>query len=139
MQDRPTDRELLLGVRYFLEDHAIPELAGPAKFRARVAANAVRMLLRERETEEDGLTEECAGLGALLGREAAPPARMDRLRREVLEMNDELARRIREGEADSGAFRRRVLRHLRRTALHKLAVVNPAMAEAIRREWGAGS
>ena len=134
MQDRPTDLQLLRGVSYFLEDVAMRELEGASHFRARVASNVVRMLLREGETAEADLRTEHTALAELLGRTAPSPEDGEQLHAQVLEMNDELARRIRDGEADAGDFRARVLAHLRAVAVRKLDVTNPKMAARVREE-----
>ncbi len=134
MQDKPTDRQLLQGVAYFLEDVAMQELEGAAQFRARVASNVVKMLLREWESPEADLHVEHAALCDVLDRPGDAPPGMEDLRARVLELNEELTRRIRAGEADAGAFRARVLAHLRAAAVRKLEVANPRMAAVVRKE-----
>lgn len=135
MQDKPTDMQLLQGVRYFLEDVAMQELKGASQFRARVAANVVKMLLREGDGSESDVHAEYASLCDLFGRSADPPAGLEDARARVLELNEELAGRIRDGEADAGEFRMRVLAHLCAEAVRKLDVTNPKMAARIRQEW----
>ena len=70
MNDRPDVAELLAAVERFLEESAVPALEGPAKYHARVAANVVRIVARELETEDEHLAREWDGLTALLGGDA---------------------------------------------------------------------
>lgn len=135
MQDRPTDMELLQGVLYFLEDTAIPELDGAAKFRARVATNAVRMILREADGGESALQNEHQALAALLSDARPVPENAARVADDVREMTEELSRRIREGDADDGQFRRYTVAFLRNVVARKLDVTNPKLSAAIREEW----
>ena len=136
MQDFPTKIELLAGVESFLTEEAIVELDGPAKFHARVAANVVRMVMRELENEEDDLRDEHAELAELLGRSGARPERFDSLRHEVLALEGELAQKIQGGAAEESDFRARAIAHLRAEAVRKLAVTNPKMNQLVRRELG---
>jgi hypothetical protein len=125
VNDRPSATELLAAVAHFLEQEALPALDGPARFHARVAANVVRQVARELQTEETHLAREWDGLAVLLGDEAPPPADRPLLREALLARNEELARRIREGRADRGAWRAAVLEHLARTVADKLDVAQP--------------
>ena len=136
MQDRPNKIELLHGVEYFLTDEAIPQLEEPSRFHARVAANVVRMLIRELEGEEDDLRSEFAGLAELLDGGGEIPGRLDKLRDETLEMNERLAEKIRRGEADDPEYRERLLAHLKGVTVRKLDVTDPAMSELARMELG---
>lgn len=136
MQDRPTKHELLNGIKYFLEDDAIPALAGAPQFKARVALHSVNILLRELEHEENHLRAEFHALQLLLDKKAPLPPRLDQLTEAVGAMNEELAERIRRGDADAGDFRARVLDHLRRTVVHKLDVTDPRLAAAVRADYG---
>lgn len=134
MQDRPTKTELLQGVEYFLTDEAIPQLEGAAQFHARVAANAVRMVLRELAGEEDDLRKEYDGLRAILGLNEQAPETNEALRERLLELNEQLSKKIRSGETGNPAEHERLLRHLREVTLRKLAVTNPAMRELLIEE-----
>lgn len=111
MQDRPTIDELLDAVEMFLRETVVERLDGQPKFHARVAANAVSIVRRELQLDVAGGEAEMARLSHLTGDSG------DRN-----ELNDALARSIREDEvADSSA----ILEHLRQTAREKLAVANP--------------
>lgn len=134
MQDRPSKIELLKGVEHFLSNEAVVQLKGPEQFHARVAANAVRMVLRELEGEEADLLAEYEGLKALLPGGDGVFTGLEASRGELLAMNEALYERIRAGDADSGDYRARVIAHLREVTLRKLQVVNPAMAELLERE-----
>jgi hypothetical protein len=125
MQDRPTAVELLEGVRRFLDDQVVPALEGTRQFHARVAANVCAIVARELQEGPALLEAEWRRLAALLAPDAPrvdpPPA----LAEAVATLNDQLAARIRAGDADEGAFRDAVLVHLRATADEKLRIANP--------------
>ena len=125
MNDRPTGVELLRAVERFLEQEVVPQLDGPRRYHARVAANVVAIVAREIEMEEAQLESEWERLGALLGlREQRPEAR-DALRDAVRARTQTLAERIRRGDADAGAWRAELIAHLRRTVADKLVVSRP--------------
>jgi len=136
MQDRPTKLELLQGVEYFLTDDAIEKLEGSTKFKARVAANAVRMVMRELEGEQSDVRQEFDSLKQLLFHAAEPKREFSDLRDQVEEMNTELARLIRSGKAEEPEFLRRLIDHLKPIAHRKLAVNNPKMATMVADEYG---
>jgi len=126
MNDRPGAGELLAAVERFLEESVVPALEGPARFHARVAANVVRIVARELETEELHLDREWDGLSVLLGSPGEEqPRERAALRESILARNEELVRRIRAGDADSGAWRAALLEHLSRTVADKLDVSQP--------------
>jgi len=126
MNDRPSARELLAAVERFLEESVVPALEGPARFHARVAANVVRIVARELETEELHLEREWDGLSVLLGSvDEEPPRDRAALRESILARNQELVRRIRSGDGDAGAWRAALLEHLTRTVADKLDVAQP--------------
>jgi hypothetical protein len=126
MQDRPTAAELLEAVRHFLETDAIPALDGTKKFHARVAANVLAIVMRERDLESVHLTNEWQRLDTLLGSEPMPVA-PDALTAALARRSERLCERIRDGEADAGPFRQAVLDHARQTVLEKLAIDNPKL------------
>ncbi|MBA1149241.1 hypothetical protein H0Z60_19525 [Ectothiorhodospiraceae bacterium WFHF3C12] len=68
MRDLPDDSELLEAIGAFLRDEAVPNLAGRPAFLARVAANAVDILRREREQAPGAEAAARERLEALLGR-----------------------------------------------------------------------
>lgn len=126
MNDRPSATELLAAVERFLEETAVPGLEGPARYHARVAANVVRIVARELATEDEHLRREWQGLAALLDADPSVPeggraAWHDALRAR----NEELARRIRVGEADDVPWRVAVLAHLSRVVADKRDVAQP--------------
>lgn len=127
MNDRPTAEELLAAVERFLEETAVPALEGPAKYHARVAANVVRIVARELACEDAHLAREWDGLALLLGSAPKPEAR-DALHAAIRARNEELVRRIREGEADAGAWREALIAHLSRVVADKLDVAQPPRA-----------
>ncbi len=126
MQDRPTYDELLAAIEGFLDSEIVPNVPGARGFHARVAANAIRIIRRELELEEQQLAADWSGLDALLG---AAPAAAGRaaLREGLRSRNSELCDRIRKGEADGGDFGQGVFEHVRRTVADKLRVSNPEL------------
>jgi hypothetical protein len=124
MQDRPTVHELLHAVIHFLDAEAVPNLTGSRQFYGRVAANALRTVQRELEHEEEHLTEEWERLNQLLAREDRPSTRAG-LRQAIRRRTEALCQRIRQGEADTGSYRKQVLAHVRESVHEKLLVSNP--------------
>ena len=127
MNDRPTAIELLEAVRHFLETDVVPALDGPKKFHARVAANVMGILSREWLLEEEQLDAEWNSLTALLGVAVERPAKREDRRLALRDLNEKLCDRIRNGEADGGAWRDEVRKHLRLVVRQKLQVSSPAM------------
>ncbi len=80
-------RELVDAVRNFLETRAMPELKGHTAFHARVAANALAIVVRQLDTADTSGEEERERLKTLLGHDGT-----------LDELNRELCRRIRKGE-----------------------------------------
>jgi hypothetical protein len=112
MMDQPSMAELVAAVRDFLERKAMPELKGHTAFHARVAANALSIVLRELEQGPRAADEERARLAALLGHDGALEA-----------LNRELCRRIRAGTftlATPG-----LAEHLTATTRDKVAIDQP--------------
>jgi hypothetical protein len=124
MQDRPTVPELLQAVTHFLDEDLMPSLAGSRQFYARVAANVLRMIMRELEYEDGHLHAEWDRLNTLLP-PAERPETLAGLRQAVRQRTEELCQRIRQGEADAGPYREQVLAHVRETVREKLLVNNP--------------
>jgi uncharacterized protein DUF6285 len=112
MYDRPTKTQLIGAVRDFLENVAMPELEGHAAFHARVAVNALEIVLRELELGPAAEAAESERLRLLLGRDGP-----------LADQNRELCRRLRAGELtlDTPGM----AEHLRETTLAKLAVDQP--------------
>ncbi|MBV9455177.1 MAG: hypothetical protein JOZ19_13845 [Rubrobacter sp.] len=125
MQDRPSADELVRAVREFLEAEILPDLDDPrARFRTRVAMNALNILERELEQEETLLREELARLAALLGEDPATPDSLEKLKARVIELNRDLAQSIRQGEVPEGTLER-----LKQTVTDKLKVASPRYLE----------
>lgn len=118
MQDRPGRNDILSAVEEFLEKEIIPEMRGRRQFLARVAANALRTVVRELDAPENA-TEEAAQAAALLGAE-------------VEDWRMALAEAIRGGEFDADERLGSVLDFLRAEVRGKLAVSNPALLAADR-------
>lgn len=128
MHDRPSVDELLRAVELMLDEQFVPTLDGARKYNARVASNVIKMIRRELRDEESQLDAEWRGLDVLLGPEQRP-ATLDGLRQATRTRNEALVERIREGDADAGEFRARVLAHVRDVVHAKLEVSNPGWLE----------
>ncbi len=125
MQDRPTAGELAEAIREFLEEEILPELEDSrAQFRTRVAMNALSILERELAQEEPLHQAEHERLTRLLDEDHTAPGSLEELRERVLELNRDLAGRIRSGETPEGTFE-----HLRQTVTDKLKVASPHYLE----------
>ena len=127
MQDRPNIKELIQGIYAFLETDLVPELQEPLRFHTRVAANLLRIIERELELEQGYLSQEAERLRVLLARAPSPAPSPDALRAEISTLNEELATRIRDGEADNDPWRTEVMDHIKRTLIEKLEIANPRM------------
>lgn len=126
MQDRPTIDELLAAVEYFLDTEIVPNVPGARGFHGRVAANAIRIVRRELDREDEALATEWASLDALLGLATSPIGR-SQLRVALRERNEALCLQIREGHADEGDFAESVRDHVRRVVREKLRATNPEL------------
>ncbi|MEX0750514.1 MAG: DUF6285 domain-containing protein [Dehalococcoidia bacterium] len=124
MHDRPSVDELLRAVELLLDTQFVPWLDGARKYNARVASNVIRTVRRELQHEERQLDAEWRGLDVVLGASERPRT-LEALRQALRTRNEELAARIREGDADTGEFRALVLAHVRDTVYAKLEVSNP--------------
>lgn len=112
MMDQPSMRELVEAVREFIESRAIPELKGHTAFHARVAANALAIVVRELDDGARLGEEELARLAVLLGEGGT-----------LDELNRSLCKRIRSGEmtlATPG-----FADHLEKTTREKVAIDQP--------------
>ena len=67
MQDRPNQTELLETISDFFDDELLPNLDGPLRYRALVAANLVRILARESRSGVQSLHGAHKQLSVLLG------------------------------------------------------------------------
>jgi hypothetical protein len=125
MQDRPDPEELLRTVAATLRERLMPQLTGEFAFEARVAANAIDLVVRQLALQPAADTSERQRLAALLGRDGA-----------LDELNRELCARIADGRLtqDDPAL----AAHLWATTLDKLAVDQPTYA-AYRAEAGEGA
>src|SRR5690242_6638229 len=111
MHDRPSAGELAEAVREFIETEIIPSIDDPRlRFRALVAANGLGILERELAIGAPLVGREVTSLMRLLGRADALPEESGELRRRASDLNRELVRLIRNGEAPDGT-----LAHLKAT------------------------
>lgn len=121
--DQPSIRELVEAVREFLENRAMPELKGHTAFHARVAANALAIVVRELEQGATVMQEERMRLSVLLGHDGT-----------LENLNRELCRRIRSGEFTLSTPG--LPEHLERTTLDKLAIDQPGYSGVKRAHGG---
>jgi len=112
MMDQPSAAEIVTAVREFIDKHAIPQLSGRTAFHARVAANALAIVLRELELGPAAAAREAESLERLLGRTGTPE-----------ELNRELCRRIRVGDIDP--LDPALQAHLINTTLAKVEIDQP--------------
>ena len=112
MMDQPSVLELVRVVRDFIEKRAMPELKGHTAFHARVAANALSIVLRELEQGPQSLAGEKARLVALLGRDGT-----------LEDLNRDLGARIRAGEM--GLETPGLAAHLEQTTREKVGIDQP--------------
>lgn len=130
MQDQPTDRALIQAVVQFLQTEIAPSLTDHRlKFRVLVAANVLTIVERELALGETQLRAEHERLLKLLDGTASDDVHAD-----VEHMTRELARRIRAGQADDGAFHDAVFAHVKQTVIEKLEIANPKYLERVRQE-----
>ncbi len=130
MQDRPTSIELLEAAAEFVEREIVPATEGRRQFQSRVVANVLKIVAREIAMEEPQLRAEVRSLADLLERSVPDPAGMKELREAGRALNQELVERIRNGDADRGPWRERVLKVVRELVEEKLKVANPRYLEA---------
>jgi len=128
MQDRPRASELAEAVREFIETEMLPTIDDPRlRFRALVAANGLGILERELALGAPLVRREVGALMRLLGHADSVPDDLDELRRRASDLNRELSRRIRAGNAPDGT-----LAHLVATVADKLRVASPRYLERYR-------
>ncbi len=115
MHDRPNMAELIAAARMYLETDLIPTLTDPRlRFQTLIAANVLSIVERELGQEEGQLLEEWTLFGEWLGRKDPPPERLNALRQQVREANEELCRHIRGGAFDQSPRFRDLSRLVRR-------------------------
>ncbi|MEI9889099.1 MAG: DUF6285 domain-containing protein [Rhizomicrobium sp.] len=112
MMDQPSMRELVIAVRDFLEQRAMPELKGHTAFHARVAANALGIVARELESGGATGEAERVRLAGLLGHDGT-----------LLELNRALCAAIRDGRM--GLDTPGMAEHLTLTTRDKVAIDQP--------------
>ena len=130
MQDRPTSVELLEAAADFVDRELVPVIEGAKQFQARVVANVMRIVAREIQLEDPSVRREVKALAKLLGHEAPHLHGLDDLRKASAELAGELSKRIRAGDADSGAWRAEVMALVRQSVEDKLRIANPRYVEA---------
>jgi len=115
MRDRPSREALLEAARRTLRDDLAPTLAGDARYRVLMAANAIAIALRQMAAGDAPEREETARLQGLLGEEG-----------DIETLNRALAAAIRGGRFGPGdAAHDACFAHLLETTRAKLAESNP--------------
>ena len=128
MQDRPSAEELAQAVREFIETEVLPRIDDPRlRFRALVAVNGLGILEREVALGAPLVRREVGSLARLLGHADPLPDDPGELRRRAVDLNRELAQRIRAGDTPEGA-----LAHLVATVADKLRIASPRYLERYR-------
>jgi uncharacterized protein DUF6285 len=128
MQDRPSAAELAQAVREFIETEVLPGIDDPRlRFHALVAANGLGILEREIVLGAPLVRREVGSLARLLGHADSLSDDPEELRRRAVDLNRELARRIRAGDTPEGT-----LAHLVATLGDKLRVASPRYLERYR-------
>ena len=112
MQDQPHPSEIIAAVARFLKTTVAAETEGATAFNARVAANALEMMVRQLALAPAAEARELASLETLLGR-----------RGDLRTLNTELSRRLAAGEIDLSTPG--LADHLWDITLTKLAVDQP--------------
>ncbi|MDE0878864.1 MAG: DUF6285 domain-containing protein [Sphingomonas bacterium] len=116
MQDDPTPQEILTRVAHFLRQAAMPALRAPhLAFQARVAANAVDLVIRQLDLGAAGEAAEHDRLRTLIGRDDS-----------LTSLNTALADGIAAGSIDPADPL--VAAHLLATSREKIAVDQPHYA-----------
>jgi hypothetical protein len=123
MQDRPTALELIAAVKHFLEQEVLPvQEDHRLRFRTLVAANALTIVQRELDAGPALAEDEGRRLEVLLGLQLSA---VDDWDSHVRALRLELARRIRQGVADHGAWRQAVMTSTVASVEAKLLISNP--------------
>ena len=112
MMDQPSAAEIVSAVREFIDKHAIPQLSGRTAFHARVASNALAIVLRELGHGPAAAARETVSLTGLLGQSGT-----------LEELNRELCKRIRSGQIDP--LHPALQAHLITTTLAKVEIDQP--------------
>ncbi len=115
MPHRPTPSDLIEAVRQFLETRALPVLSGHTAFHARVAINALSIVLRELDQGAAHDAAEHDRLVKLLGQDAP----LDDLRRMLAEQLGNGAMDVQSPD---------LIAHLKASTMAHLSIDNPKYA-----------
>ena len=94
MQDRPNQSELLETITDFFDDELLPNLDGPLRYRALVAANLVKILARESRSGVQSLYDARKQLSDLLGESTVEQPPSEDVASKTHALAAELARRL---------------------------------------------
>lgn len=121
MHEHPSLSELVSAVKSFIDDSAVPALAGHAAFHARVASNVLAIVQRELALGPAATEGERTRLLALLKADPGSPAG---------DLNLALCAAIRDGILDARSPG--LLEHLKTTAFDQLKIDQPLYSGAFR-------
>ena len=114
MHDAPSSRELIEAVKSFIDGTVMANLTGHAAFHARVASNALAIVLREIDMRPSAEHAECERLQGLLD---------DVDTRDVHELNRRLCEKIKSGGMSLNTPG--LLEHLKTTTIEQLLIDQP--------------
>ncbi len=129
MQDRPTAKELLEGVKEYLKEEILPDAEGERQFLARVCVNNLDMVIREIDLGEGCMRREWKGLNQVLDTVDDPPETTGDLADELQRRNEELSRRIRESSGEDDPRWGEYLDHVKKTVMDKVRITKPDLLE----------
>jgi hypothetical protein len=126
MQDRPNGQELVKAVASFLDQEIAPTVSDARlRFRTLIAINVLKIVARELELGNSGLSAEWERLTSLLARSGAPPARDADLAIAIDEQRRQVRDRIRSGDFDEGDRLAAALDYAESAVIAKLRISNP--------------
>jgi hypothetical protein len=132
MQDRPNARELVDAVASFLDQEIAPTVSDSRlRFRTLIAINVLKIVSRELELGNSGLSAEWERLTSLVARSGAPPARDADLASAVDEQQRQLRDRIRSGDFDEGDRFAAALDYAESAVIAKLRISNPRLLDRL--------
>ncbi len=123
MQDRPNQSELLETITDFFDDELLPNLDGPLRYRALVAANLVKILARESRSGVQSLHDAHKQLSDLLGESTVEQPPPEDVASKTHALAAELARRL--DARDESLSQTQTWQVLMDITLAKLAIVRP--------------
>ncbi len=136
MYDRPDVSELIDAVRQHLEGQVIPSIKGDAKlyFQTLVAANVLKIALRDLALSGDHLQSDWERLNDLLGETILMPANQQAAAVEMKTRNHSLCAAVRAGAWDAPDHMNALIAMALANTADALAIANPKFLIAIQEE-----